>query len=323
MQTVFPARLSPRNKIHYDFSPKSPEQHDIHNDLQIVQIISSSKFPVYLVYSKSQQRHFAMKIFLKEKSTLHEGFIKESQFISLTHPNLVNILKAQPSKQMLYDGELVCVSYILMEYALFGDFSDLFLKDLFVNDEKLVRTYFHQLMKALSFLHKNRIAHMDIKLENLLLSEDFSLKLADFDFAFFEGDDYVNPGTKNFRAPEVLNLECKDPFAADVYSAGIILFALFVGLLPYTENSKPGSPNLWKLLLNNKQDFWIAFEGHFAKHIFFSKNFKSLFESMTEKDPVKRATVEDVMKSKWYNEPIYTSGELRQIMKAKMSKYYH
>src|SRR5690606_5457236 len=127
-------------------------------------------------------------------------------------------------------------SYILMERAL-CDFFEVINSKVLTQDEKLVRTYFHQFVEGLEYLHSQGIAHLDLKPDNLLFGEDHKLKIADFDLSYICGDDSIRgKGTINFRAPEIKDYECKKPFAADIYSAGIILFALMFGYLPYDEH---------------------------------------------------------------------------------------
>jgi len=74
-------------------------------------------------------------------------------------------------------------------------------------DKKLCRTFFHQLIDGIEYLHSQNLAHMDLKLENLVLGDDFKLKIIDFDLAISltdeKNDQYGGAGTKNYRAPEV------------------------------------------------------------------------------------------------------------------------
>jgi len=67
---------------------------------------------------------------------------------------------------------------------------------------------------------------MDIKPENLLIGEDCNLKIIDFDFSMkTEEGVCLGKGSKNFRAPEVKKgKSLKNPTAADVYSAAVVLF---------------------------------------------------------------------------------------------------
>mmetsp|Transcript_11359 Transcript_11359/g.9772 ORF Transcript_11359/g.9772 Transcript_11359/m.9772 type:complete len:100 (-) Transcript_11359:543-842(-) len=97
-----------------------------------------------------------------------------------------------------------------MEYAPYGDLFDCMEKAQIHRDEKLVRTYFHQLIEGLEYLHTNKIAHLDLKCENLLLTKDYKLKIADFDCSRMEGDSHVRTlGTLNYRAPEIKSGNCK------------------------------------------------------------------------------------------------------------------
>lgn len=73
--------------------------------------------------------------------------------------------------------------------------------------EKVARTYFHQMMNGLYFMHCKGYAHRDIKPENILLSRDFTLKLADFGFTCpLRGKDgtgilHTKLGTEGYMAP--------------------------------------------------------------------------------------------------------------------------
>mmetsp|Transcript_9623 Transcript_9623/g.8282 ORF Transcript_9623/g.8282 Transcript_9623/m.8282 type:complete len:127 (-) Transcript_9623:540-920(-) len=122
-----------------------------------------------------------------------------------------------------------------MELAPYGDFDDLVHKGKISKDEVLARTYFHQLISAIEYLHSNGIAHTDLKLSNILLGNKFNLKLSDFDHACLDEDGEISDkGSENYRAPELKNGNCLDPYAADVYSLGITIFTMISGHGPYS-----------------------------------------------------------------------------------------
>src|SRR5690606_17963001 len=114
----------------------------------------------------------------------------------------------------------------LFELA-YGDFDQLMLLLNFYEDKTLVSTYFHQLVNGIEYLHNQGIAHLDLKLSNLLLGERFVLKIANFEQAHRKNDEKtLGKGTINYRAPELANGNCKCPASADICSMGIILFVL-------------------------------------------------------------------------------------------------
>mmetsp|Transcript_26257 Transcript_26257/g.23129 ORF Transcript_26257/g.23129 Transcript_26257/m.23129 type:complete len:213 (+) Transcript_26257:402-1040(+) len=205
-----------------------------------------------------------------------------------------------------------------MELANNGDFAAVLDHPTFSQDVKLVRTYLHQLVQGLEYLHSNGVYHLDIKPENLLLNKDFHLKIADFDSCYIKGDKkIISRGTGNFRAPELICKEPIDPEVADIYSVGIFLFSMRCGLLPYSEEELINGVDLFELAMNDFEEFWkMHQELNDNASIFIDKEFKDLFRSMIRFDTKKRMRLADVKKHKWYQGPTYTSTEL----KAKMNK---
>jgi serine/threonine protein kinase len=69
------------------------------------------------------------------------------------------------------------------EFCLYGDFTTLFgEKKLKFADEKVARTYFRQLVDAVEYMHNKNFGHLDLKVDNLFLDEEFRLRVGDFDF---------------------------------------------------------------------------------------------------------------------------------------------
>jgi len=129
---------------------------------------------------------------------------------------------------------------MFLEYAPYGDFFDVLSQKKVKFTEKITRTYFKQLVSGLEYLHSNDVAHMDIKPENLLLGENFTLKMADFDLSYVKGVHnlrHMSRGTRFYRAPEVFVKQCQDPFKADIFSLGVMLFVMKTnGRIPFTED---------------------------------------------------------------------------------------
>ena len=117
-------------------------------------------------------------------------------------------------------------------------------------DERTVRPIFHQVCQAVKACHDKGIAHLDIKPENILQSYSGEFYLADFGGAKRISElfttDCIFTGTLAYSAPEIRksfsSLVC--PFAADVWSLGIVLFCLLTGSWPFTdiENLTPETP---------------------------------------------------------------------------------
>jgi serine/threonine protein kinase len=108
--------------------------------------------------------------------------------------------------------------------------------------ESLARFYFAQVAAGVSYLHKCGVAHLDIKPENLLLTSTGQVKICDFGMARVvasaatNGAPFSAPvmlrgavGTVMYMAPEVHGKRRFNPFQADAYSLGVVLFMLLTG----------------------------------------------------------------------------------------------
>ena len=182
---------------------KSPDN----SELKLVSCLSQSKYKVFLALSPRQRKHFAVKVFPLTEDKVSKSFLRECRLLTLKHPNIVSIVETHSKQKILYKQKEIYVSQLIMELASFGDFADLIAKKgLASSDDTLARTYFHQLVNGIEFLHTNGIAHLDIKPENLLIGDDYNLKITDFDSCYMKNDHLANrKGTKNYRAPEVIS----------------------------------------------------------------------------------------------------------------------
>jgi Serine/threonine protein kinase len=181
-----------------------------YDNLVLGKLISAGRYSVYQANPKSSEKTYALKIFPYDKGNISLDFLNEVRFMNLKHKNIIPMLHADPEFQL--SPESPKVSTILLEYAVFGDFLTLLTSNKIPFEDKLARTYFHQLIEGLEYLHSQGIAHLDIKPENLLLGNDFELKIADFDLSYKIGDAGLRgKGSKSYMAPEVELSICKKP----------------------------------------------------------------------------------------------------------------
>jgi len=287
------------------------------DDFTLLDQIHKSTFSIYKVFIPAHNKYYALKVFPFINGKVSNNFLSEARLASFNHPNIISIKNCEFSCKSIFKES----SLIFMEYALYGDFVDLVETGKFLNDEKLIRTYFRQLVNGLEYLHRHDVAHMDIKLENLLLGKDLNLKIIDFEFSTIKGKSFVKgKGTPHFRAPEVRAKNCQNPKAADIYSMGIVLFTLLTGSLPYFEDEVYEGEDLFELLKENKTKFWEIHEKRLGGSFKFDSDLKELFCSLVHIDPKRRANFDQIRKNPWFKGPIYNTEELEAIWASEESQ---
>lgn len=289
-----------------------------YDDVVLSKVLNKAKFPVFLGRSASMAKNFAVKVFPYNGKTINPCFQNEIQFAHLNHQNVLSIVHYETDREAIFDDGAKNISYTVMELAPYGDFFDLVMSQRILFDEKLARTYFHQLIAGLEYLHSTGVSHLDLKLDNLLVGENFNLKIGDFDQAYRKGQkNILSKGTVCYRPPELVRRTCRNTEAADIYSAGIILF-LFKsgGILPHSETQKYKCWDLFDLMINNTNLFWEKHcEIQKKDASFFDEDFKMLFNAMVRLNPEERPTIEQIKSSKWFNGPTYTQQEVCNMMK--------
>jgi len=158
--------------------------------------------------------------------------------------------------------------------------------------EVSARDIFKQLVSALGYTHQMGIAHRDIKLENILMDKNGQIRLIDFGLcdSVFDSNGKMrlcleSVGSPAYIAPEVLSGKPYNGLKADVWSAGVVLYALLFGRFPF-------SPAQYKLLVNEEVVPLPLESGA-------SLGVKILLMGMLKLDPLIRAGLIDVINHEW------------------------
>ncbi|XP_063052418.1 serine/threonine-protein kinase BRSK2 [Engraulis encrasicolus] len=197
--------------------------------------------------------------------------------------------------------------YLVLEHVSGGELFDYLVKKGRLTPKE-ARKFFRQIISALDFCHSHSICHRDLKPENLLLDEKNNIRIADFGMASLQvGDSLLETscGSPHYACPEVIRGEKYDGRKADVWSCGVILFALLVGALPFDDD------NLRNLLEKVKL-------GVFHMPHFIPPDCQNLLRGMIEVDATKRLTLDQIQKHTWYiggkNEPEPEQPVPRKVM---------
>jgi len=130
--------------------------------------------------------------------------------------------------------------YIITEFVEGGELFDLVEKFPYGVPELLSRKILKQIFAAVSLLHKHKIVHLDLKLENIMYNrETEKIKIIDFGFAVQVVDKQLNEfcGSTHYIAPQILHRIPYDGFKADVWSLGVITYALLCSRFPFDDEN--------------------------------------------------------------------------------------
>eukprot|EP01012_Entosiphon_sulcatum_P064692 TRINITY_DN93523_c0_g1_i1.p1 TRINITY_DN93523_c0_g1~~TRINITY_DN93523_c0_g1_i1.p1 ORF type:complete len:334 (+),score=65.23 TRINITY_DN93523_c0_g1_i1:66-1067(+) len=245
---------------------------------------------VKLATHKRTRENVAVKIIDKKTVGLRIDLMKQEVDIltNINHPNVVNL------KEVFEDDEKV---YMIMELMEGGELFDCICNDFPEGySERHSSVIMAKIFEAIRYLHSMGIIHRDLKPENLLFSSKdpakSEIKISDFGLAKICSDQTMVRtacGSPNYVAPEVLTNQGYT-FSCDLWSAGVVLYALLCGFLPFSDDS-------WPKLFSNITTGTYHFPSPNWDHI--SAEAKDLVRHLLVVDPGQRFTAEQALHHPW------------------------
>lgn len=165
--------------------------------------------------------------------------------------------------------------------------------------EKEARSFFRQILSAICYVHENGFIHRDLKPENLLLDEESNIKLIDFGLVSEPEDTHdllqTCCGSPAYAAPELIRGGPYIGTSADVWSLGVLLYALLNGFLPFDDDH---TPRLYQLIQKGEYEIpeWLSLESI------------SVLARLLQVNPDKRSSVNRLLGDHWvmrtYHKPV-------------------
>ncbi|MFH4981954.1 hypothetical protein AB6A40_008663 [Gnathostoma spinigerum] len=222
-----------------------------------------------------------------------------SEFVRKFLPREIDIVRRLEHKNIIKVFDIIEMgAYIcfLEEFGSRGDLLSLIKKEKRLEEEK-GKFIFRQMVDALQYLEQMRVVHRDLKCENIVFDDCDNIKISDFGFSR-----YMLPGEKSrtfcgsraYAAPEILRSQPYSGFGVDIWSAGVILYVMLVGLMPYDE-TKP------RKMLEKQMRHRLSF----PSRVNLTFEAKILIFDMLHPQPDKRKQCKDIIQTNWLKDTPY------------------
>ena len=221
----------------------------------------------------------------------------------LNHQNITKILETFEDEQFYF---------IIMEYINGGNLLS-YVKKRRKLSEKVAKFIFRQIILGIKHIHSKLIVHRDIKLENILIDMNNNIKICDFGIGIILSSENQTLhgicGTPMYIAPEII-LSTKEKgylgFPVDIWSAGITLYIMVSGRLPFNLNeSNDNIDDINKNNENKEKNKRLKYEivnkePKYIENI--SDDLRDLLKGLLDKDPNKRLNCEQILNHPWLND---------------------
>jgi serine/threonine protein kinase len=229
----------------------------------------------------------AIKLLDKDKISQMEDIERvrrEIKFLkSLNCPNVIRLFEIMEDHKTIY---------LVMEYAGGGELFNHIVKKRRLNEYE-ASFFFYQLIEGLESIHAKNIVHRDLKPENLLFNENKQLKIIDFGLSnsFSEGSSLLATpcGSPCYAAPEMVLGNKYSGIKTDIWSTGIILFAMTAGYLPFEDQN---NEKLFKKI--------VKCELEFPNYV--SKNSVEMIKLILDTNPATRLNLKDIKMHSFYQQ---------------------
>jgi serine/threonine protein kinase len=199
--------------------------------------------------------------------------------------------------------------YLIEDYCSGGNLLDLIQK--YELTETQTVKIFKQIIKAVKYCHEHSIAHRDLKLENILLTNNFKIKIGDFGLCTYILKDKLSEtfcGSFYYASPEIICQKQYDAKLSDIWSLGVILYTLSASTFPWNIS------NIHQTIYSIRKCLYDIPE-------YISKSCGDLISKMMKSNPPERISLNDALrhpflmnKNKIYYKNLDDSNDLISII---------
>ena len=216
----------------------------------------------------------------------------------IRHPNIIQLYEVITTQIIETPKHL----FLIMEYASGGELFDHIVAKTRLDDKEAC-FFFQQIVSGIEYIHKLGVAHRDLKPENLLLDCNKNIKIVDFGLSnTYKAGELLQTacGSPCYAAPEMIAGKKYVGIKADLWSSGVILYAMLSGYLPFEDSN---TSELYRKILNCEYEIpdWISSPG------------RDIIALILDTNPETRYTISQIRAHGWFKQ-VFTESSLGIIV---------
>ena len=282
-----------------------PEENSIDNKYIILERKGKGATAnVYLVEDKNHKAKYAVKV-LKEITPYFEKEIEILQKVSiLKNPYIINLIHYGEGPVKKSSKPETNNQYMVLDYASKGELFDYIYCSEKGLDEKHAKLIFHKILKGLQAIHNSGICHRDLKMQNILVDDNFNPKICDFGFGAKiigeDGSGRLNEfiGTPNYAAPEIFLHRPYDGVKVDIFSMGVVLLNLVTCRMGFVQATR--LDKYYRCIMAKKYNMYWNLVSDMIGNV--SEDLKNLYIKMVTFTPEQRPSIDDIFQDPWMKE---------------------
>lgn len=239
----------------------------------------------------------AVKILEKDRIKDSSDIERVSREIKIlkqvNHPNIVKLYEIIETPKQLY---------LIMEYASGGELFDYIVARSRLKESQAC-VFLQQILSGVEYLQQIKVVHRDLKPENLLLDSHNNIKIVDFGLSnLYKNDETLKTacGSPCYAAPEMIAGKRYHGVCVDIWSCGVVLFAMLNGYLPFED---PNTSALYKKII----------AGEYKCGTWISSDAQDILMRVLNTNPDNRFKIEQIRAHSWFQKYAIKGKEVSQV----------
>ena len=296
--------IKPRRILDNKYIIKKKLGNGAQGEIHLVENINNNAEVVVKLREKEGLSPIEENFFLNEIEILKKLRNEDKKYVPYIYDSGEGYIK----KEGMNEDEINLKKYLylIMDYASKGDLFYYIKKNPTGFGERHGKILFKKIVEGVKYCHDNNICHLDIKIANILLGNNYCPKITDFGLSQEITNDVIKEkkkfvGTLQYMCPQILSKEPYLGIEADIFSLGVVLFNIVTGKFGFGYSLK--NDNLYSYIAaRSYNSYWNKISSMIPNVSNYSNEFKDLYIRMISFKPERRPRINEILNDPWFKE---------------------